>query len=301
MKKSDSFIMLIVALLSVVSSVSVRAQRRVTPIDNPELKSVVATRTTSPTDSAGISRPDGVVEQTDTEGRIILVDTVTGHEYTDTILLRSPKRIYPTFYAVSVGVNVWDAAARAFGADYGLGSVWAEMSFHNWLNPYIEVGLGSADHTPRDESFRYKSSVAPFFKIGMNYNFLYNSNPHYSVYAGVRLGFSSFSYRIEDGSTSSGYWDMTEPVNVPRQSTSAVYAEGLAGVRVYIFSDIYLGWEIKFHTLLSDKAMPYGKPWYIPGYGTRGSTFAASFSISYQIPLHKKKAAETLPGADPQP
>ena len=147
--KVNRIIIQVVAVLSALLPVTLLAQRRVTPIENPELKSVVVSRPTSPADSVAGSRPAGVVEQTDMQGRIVLVDTVSGQEYTDTIQLQSPKRIYPTFYAVSAGVNVWDAAARAFGADYGLGSVWAELSFHNWLNPYVEVGIGSADHTPR--------------------------------------------------------------------------------------------------------------------------------------------------------
>lgn len=283
-------------------AVTAMAQRKITPVDNPQLKGIVTAKPeTADGDEAKPKRPESVVEQTDLQGRIVLVDTVTGREYTDTVLLDSPKRIYPTLHAVSVGVNVWDIAARAFGNDYGLVSVWAELSLHNWLKPYVEFGVGSADHMARDDAFRYKSSTAPFFKVGMNYNFLYNSNPHYSVYAGVRLGYTSFSYEITEGSTSSGYWDETMPVNVPRQSTSALYFEGLAGVRVYIAANIYLGWEVKYHSMLHQKSMLYGNPWYIPGYGTRGSTFAASFSVSYTLPLHKEKSDRLPPGAEPAP
>jgi hypothetical protein len=230
---------------------------------------------------------------------VVLVDTVTGREYHDSLAVEKPRYVYPRLYGVTVGANFWDIASRLLGADYGLGSVWAELSFHNRFNPYVEVGFGSADHMARDDAFQYKSSVAPFFKLGINYNFLFNSDPRYSVYVGVRGGFSSFSYEIVNGSTSNSYWDETVSVNVPSQSTSAIYGEYLAGVRVNICSNLYLGWEVKFHSVFKEKQADYGRPWYIPGYGTRGSTFAATFSVSYRLPLNKHRSA--MRGSDNKP
>lgn len=277
------------------------AQRRVTPVEDPQAKAKTSTAVVTATDSVGntvAARPASVIEQTDLQGRRILVDTISGREYRDTILTQAPKLIYPRFDAVTIGVNFYDAIARAVWTDYGLFSVWGELSIHNWFKPMVEFGLGSADYMPKDESYRYRSPVAPFFKVGLNYNFLYNSDPAYSVYLGVRYGISSFRYSVGEGTANSGYWQEQMPVEVPSQRATAGYFEGLVGLRVGLWKGISLGWEIKMHAIVHKGTHRGGNPWYVPGYGVTGTPFMASFSISYTLPLHRRPAPATTPAAE---
>ena len=123
----------------------------------------------------------------------------------------------------------------------GVGGVWAELGIHNWFKPIVEFGLGMADYMPKDESYRYKSGMAPYFKIGLNYNFLYNSTPDYSVYLGLRYGISSFSYRIEDVTAINGYWDESTTLSVPSQHATAGYFEFLLDY-VSRYGVIYIPW-----------------------------------------------------------
>lgn len=296
-RRNKRFARLIAALLAVVVCViSATAQRRITPVQTPDpttQKTNVEPETkpdTQLTDENGnplAPRPASVVEQRDMEGRIVLIDTISGREYRDTILTVAPKLVYPRFQSVTVGLNVWDLAARAFGQAHGLASVWAELSLHNWIKPFVEVGVGSADYTPKDESYHYRSSLAPFFKLGVNYNFLYNSDPRYSVYVGLRYGLTNFSYNVDNVALESGYWDESLTLNVPSQRLTAGYAEALFGLRVQILSNISLGWEVKWHQIMHESTLKYGRPWYIPGYGTRSMGFGATFSVSYTLPLSK--------------
>ena len=55
----------------------------------------------------------------------------------------------------------------------------AEVSLHNRYKPVFELGLGMADHKPSGNNYTYKSPMSLFMRIGMNYNFLYNSSPDY--------------------------------------------------------------------------------------------------------------------------
>ena len=208
--------------------------------------------------------------------------------------MKAPPTVYPRFTAVSVGVNVWDALARLTGQQYGVGGVWAELSIHNWFKPIVEFGFGMADYMPKDESYRYKSGMAPYFKIGLNYNFLYNSTPDYSVYLGLRYGISSFSYRIEDVTAVNGYWDESTTLSVPSQHATAGYFEFLFGLRVQIWRNISLGWELRVHKLLHQGTHLYGDPWYIPGFGTDGSLFSGAFSVSYTLPLQRTSKKSTI-------
>lgn len=268
-----------------MAAVTTVAQRRITPIANPDNKT---TATELPVLKPGETapRPASVVETHDIDGHVVLVDTISGKEYHDSVATKSKAKIYPRLTSVSIGVNVFDAMARVFGQQYGVGGAWAELSIHNWLKPYAEVGLGMADYLPNDENYRYKSDIAPYFKLGLNYNFMYNSIPDYSAYIGLRYGISSFSYRVEDVVSTNGYWDETTSLSVPSQHATVGYFEFLVGIRVNIWRNISLGWEARMHKVLHQGTHTMGDPWYIPGYGTKGSLFSAAFSVSYTLPLN---------------
>ena len=57
---------------------------------------------------------------------------------------------------------------------------------------------------------------------------------------------------------------------------------------------ISAGWTIKYSSLLHCSTSANGKPWYIPGFGTRGTSLGGSFSISYTLPLNKAKTPEVI-------
>lgn len=275
--------------LAAMLAVAAAAQRRITPVANPENRrpevETPVVKELKPGETP--PRPASVIEQRDVEGRVVLVDTVTGKEYHDSIPTKQPRTVYPRLHAVTMGVNLWDGLARIAGQDYGVGGVWAELSLYNWLKPYVELGLGTADYKPKDESYHYKSALAPYFKLGLNYNFLYRSETDYSAYAGLRYGFSSFSYEVVDVAARNSYWGETTALSVPSQDASVGYLEVLFGLRVRIWRDISLGWEIRMHRVLHQGAHQHGDPWYVPGYGTDGSTFSGAFSISYTLPLSR--------------
>lgn len=73
----------IILLLSLVA-LTVTAQRRVTPVENPDNKSKNSNENTKVTKPG--ERPASVIEMQDMEGHTILVDTILGVEYHDTIL-----------------------------------------------------------------------------------------------------------------------------------------------------------------------------------------------------------------------
>ncbi|MCM1520507.1 MAG: DUF6048 family protein [Lachnoclostridium sp.] len=266
------------AILLLTCSLTAFTQRRVTPVGTPVGISSGRERTDSMTN---------VVSRVDLNGNTILVDTVTGQEYNDSTLLPPPPRmIYPLMHSVIAGVNLWDGAMRLLGQKYGVGSVWAALSLHNRYMPYFEVGLSSADDTPDGSNFTYKSPLAPFFKIGANYNFLYNSTPDYQIYAGLRYGFTPFKYSIDNVTVDEGYWNDPSHFSIATQSATAGYLEFVLGIKVKIVKQFSVGWHVGFHKILHESAAPYGKPMVIPGYGKRGATLTAGLSIIYTIPLN---------------
>lgn len=285
MKKS----LLACLLAFMVSSSALLAQRRITPVPvkpgtsgTPEKKDDTFNRT-------------NVISQTDAEGNTIFIDTLSGQEVPDTTILPKVKKMeFPLLYGLNFGVDIWDPVMRILGQHYGLASVWAELNLHNRYLPIVEFGFGQANDTPDGMNFTYKSNLAPFFKIGANYNAFYNSNPNYQLNVGIRYGFSPFSYSITDVTVDEGYWGDPAHFSIPSQSATVGFFELVAGVKVKIFGPISMGWMVRYHSIIHESKNTYGQPMYIPGYGKRGSSITGSFSIIYTLPLNRKKVEKVI-------
>lgn len=293
--RQKPIILSVLAAVVLTAVLPAAARRRMTPVDTPATTTVQAVNETA-SDTARINakRRANSVSYVNDKGITVFVDTITGDEWLmdSTVLNRVPKMEVPLFHAVSVGLNIWDPVMRAFGQDYGVADAWVELSLHNRYKPIIEVGLGTAHHKPEGMNYTYRSPLSVYFRIGANYNFLFNSNPDYSIFAGLRYGFSPFSYAVDDVTLDSPYWGETAHFNIPSQHATVGWGEVTAGVRVKLWGPISAGWTVKYQGLLHQSKTTYGKPWYIPGFGSRGSNVSGSFSIIYTFGLtHLNKAA----------
>lgn len=285
-------ISLLIAVIATV--ITATGQRRVTPVNNSATATQHINENKANGDSIDRSR---LVEMTDSHGNTILVDTITGTEFVDTTVVenRVPKMIYPLLHSASVSFDLFTPATRAFGAKYGLGEMAAEVNFHNRYIPVVEFGLGQANSTPDDNNYSYRTPVAPFFRLGMNYNFLYQSNPDYLIMIGFRYGFTPFKFEITDITQQPGYWNEPLSYGIPSQNVTAGYFQILLALRVKVWENISLGWSVRYQSLLHDTDTPYGNAWYIPGFGPRNRSINATFAISYTIPLTRfnKPSANT--------
>lgn len=194
---------------------------------------------------------------------------------------------YPKLTELSLGLNFGDLLMMAFGQKYTSIDLSATLNMWNRFQPVLVVGLGRAKDTPQDMNFTYTGKLSPYFKLGANYNFLFKNEPRYQLYAGVRLGYTTFKYDITDVNINNPYWGETG-INYEMRgvNSNALWGEFLAGLKVGLFSNFALGWEVKFHGMFKEKKNGNGKPWYIPGYGTRNGNWAFGISLYYTIPLN---------------
>lgn len=276
-----------------------QAQRRVTPVNTP------ATRTQPKNDARADSaralqqRRDRSIHFHDENGNVIMVDTLTGVEWTDSTLLpRAPRMKYPLLHSITVGANLSDPLLRAFGTHYGGGEVSVAVSLHNRYVPVFEAGFGSAHKTPDHGNFTYRSGAAPYFRLGIDYNFLYNSNPDYQFYAGLRYGFSPFHFQIDDITVENNYWNENISTAIPSASVTAGWFEFCLGLRVRVAGPVSLGWTAKFHSIMHRTHPAAGDAWYIPGFGTATSKVGASFSIYYTLPYPRHRKNVSSPNDD---
>lgn len=235
-------------------------------------------------------RPESVIETTDDLGNTFLLDTLSGNEWVDSMALAQPKaigNIYPLLDAVNIGVDIWPALNRAFGQQQGLFGLWARLSFHNRFFAVVETGLSNANSRPEAMNYTYKSPIAPYFKVGMDYNFFYNSDSRYQVYLLLRYGIARFSYSLSDVTVNNGYWGTTSEPIFPSQTTTNGFIQIGAGIHVNIWGPLAIGWNFKYQRVVHHSAETYGAPWSVPGMGLRNSELGISLSLIYTIPLHK--------------
>lgn len=257
------------------------AQRRVSPVENkPKAISTIEQKKAA----------EKLLKNKKYRHSIVYGDSIV----TDSAALNDTvKKVnvkYPLFHSVTIGVNVWDLALRALGQSYGGSDVSAELNLFNRIMPVVEFGMGSANNSPKEGNFTYKGKMSMYGKIGVNYNFLFNGNPDYILYAGLRFGYSNFKYDISNITINSGYWGETSNIDILDQKSYATWGEALLGLRVKIYKDFSMGWAFRYHSIFKYKKNPNSNPWYIPGFGPRTQSITASFTLSYTIPIkHKEK------------
>lgn len=211
----------------------------------------------------------------------------------DTVAKVKSGPVYPLLQSVSIGANFFDGIMQLAGQKHASYDLWASLSLHNWFEPVVELGIGIADNRPEEGNFRYKGKPSFYGKVGINYNFLYKSNPDYQVYLGLRGGFSSFRYDITDITINSSYWDQTNRFSLTNQKGHALYGEVLAGIKVKIWNRLSMGWNVRFKIKGKVKGGTNSNPWFIPGYSTN-SSLGATFSLIYTLPLSKGKTIKEL-------
>lgn len=257
-----------------------------------------------PADSVNLQNVDAILEVRRERGHITQVDVdrqrpqqPTLHYYDkhgqplpqpvlflteeqDTVV--SPRSPYPLYNGIVAGVDFFEPLCQLAGQSYASAGVNVAVSLHNWFFPTIEAGLGWASHKPDGANYHYKAKPSPYFKVGLNYNFLYKSKPDYQVFLGLRAGYSSTSYSISDITVENSYWHQTLHPDIPNQKAHALFGEALVGIKVKIVSKFSLGWRGRYRFMFKHSYGSQSDPWFFPGYGA-DSPVAAEFTAYWDF------------------
>lgn len=187
------------------------------------------------------------------------------------------------FYrGTSLGVEIAGIASNLLGSDIFNTEIQAQCNLLNRYLPVIEVGYGKADAINDGTDIHYKTS-SPYFRIGMDYNFMHKK-PYLPgmLLGGLRYGFSSFKYDVEGPTmTDPNYGGVIEvPFSYLGQKCTAHWVEAVVGLKVRIFKGFCMGWSARYKKKFSLTKNENTEPWYVPGFGKRSSS---SFNISYHL------------------
>jgi len=175
-------------------------------------------------------------------------------------------------------------------SDYGGFQIDFSLNIKKTFFPTFEIGYGICNHKDGYTLVKYKTS-APFFKIGLDYNILKDKTQSNRMFVGCRYGFSNFKFNISGQEIVDPIWKYSEPFDYKNINTTTHWVELLAGVRVKIWRNIYMGWSIRYKKHISSSSNTFAEPYYIPGYGstTNSSSWGGSYSIIYDLKFSRKR------------
>lgn len=188
------------------------------------------------------------------------------------------------FKGIALSVDLFGPGAYIFGSDFFSSEIAVEANFSNRFFPIVEIGYGQTNTTDEDSQFHYKTA-APYFRIGMNYNVQYKRQRPDHIYAGIRLGFTSFKYDVNGPEMKDPVWEDKIPFEYNNINSHALWGEILFGIKAQIYKNFHMGWSLRYRINGYVKKGINSEPWYIPGFGSNSSTkFSASYNLIYQIP-----------------
>ena len=161
--------------------------------------------------------------------------------------------------------------------------------------PIVELGEEEVDFK---NSLITQTANGQYMRIGCDIN-MRNYVKDFSnnlIFFGFRYGIGNVNYSINNYTIADSIYG-NQQGSIGNTHTYAQWIEALAGVRVEIIKNIFLGWSIRGKLLLSNpqnnvssnhNISPYIIPGY--GYGINSMNVGVSYSIFYQIPLMRMKS-----------
>lgn len=271
--KHQIAISLLLAVLGCAWCMAQDGGRRITPV-KPGTNTVLSPK-------KGTS--DEVIQQ------YLMGDTASAAATEQRDSLKKVYPHYPLLTDVTFGVNILDPLLALFGQKYGGVDVNATLNLWNRVQPVLDLGVGWAKYTPDEHEFTYRGKLSPYVRFGVNYNFLYKSDPAYKVFLGVRGGYSFFNYEITDVKYDNSYWGESGKFDITGQKSHALWGEFLVGLNVRLWRNVSAGWQAKYHRLFNHKSNANSEPWYIPGFGPHTGNLAVTFNVCYTLPMSKDK------------
>lgn len=197
-------------------------------------------------------------------------------------------------YGIRVGIDLFKLSRSFYEKDYKGLEIVGDYRFAK--NYYLAGELGNENKTVDDEQLNF-TTKGTYFKVGFNYNAYENwLDMENVIYIGLRYGVSTFSQTLNNYSIyNRDHYFGDEPKIVSGEKyngLTAQWGEFVAGVNAKVFNNIYVGFNVQFKKLFSNKKPDNFDNLYIPGFHrTYDGDFGVGFNytVSYFIPIYKTK------------
>ena len=211
---------------------------------------------------------------------------------TSSLMAREHKEVIPKaplFCGAAVFGDLSGPVMLAVGSKFSQLEVGARLNFRDHYFPLCELGIGESTREGQEQNNRFHTR-APYFRVGMDYNFNRKHNGN-RLMGGIRYGFTSFKYDFQNPDFQDPIWGGSQKgLDLRGQQGRAQWLEFTVGCETKIWSFIRLGWNLRFKARLHQKKSEFGEPYYIPGFGKNGSsTFGGTVNLIFDVGRTSKK------------
>jgi len=200
--------------------------------------------------------------------------------------------VYKDSYGVRVGIDLYNPISTFIDdnrkglelvGDYRLSKKW-----------YVAAELGYIENT-RSQDFINFTTNGQYIKAGVDYNAYENwLDMENLIYIGFRYGYSTFSQTLNTAEIASSLLDEPLSLETPRNydGLNAQWAEVVIGIKAEVLPNVFLGFSFSGKKMISTKEPDNFKNLFVPGFNRvflNDSGFGLNYTISYLIPIYKKK------------
>ncbi|TDD94119.1 DUF6048 family protein [Flavobacterium cellulosilyticum] len=198
-------------------------------------------------------------------------------------------------YGVRVGVDLYKLTRGFYDSNYK--GVELVGDYRLTKNYYLAAELGNENKTTVDSRLT-STAKGTYIKAGFDYNGYENwLNMENIISIGLRYGMSTFNQQLDSFKiyNPNPYWGELPsiPSGEKYSGLTAGWIEVVAGLKVKVINNIFVGFSLRMNTLLFNKQPDNFENLYIPGFNrTYAGNFGAGFNytVTYFVPLYKKKA-----------
>lgn len=218
--------------------------------------------------------------------------------------------VYKEAYGLRLGIDLSRPTITFFEPEYTGFEIVGDYRITQ--NLYLAAELGNEKRDRQEDLYNFTTSGS-YFKFGLDYNTYGNWNDELNlIYIGGRLAYSNFNQTLNNFQIydSNRYWNPDDYVSGSTEARaftglSAVWLEFVLGVKAELFANIYLGGSVRLGAYITNKEPENFRNLFIPGFNkvTDDARFGIgyNFSLSYFIPLYKKRKAPKVKKVALQP
>ena len=197
-------------------------------------------------------------------------------------VLKPATKKEPFWTGCSVGYDLC-GTVMALATPYGQYEGMFRLNLKNRFFPTAELGLGISNHTDDTSNIKYKTA-SPYFRLGVDYNFLKDPHSGNRLFGGVRFAYTSYKFDLSAPDLKDPIYGTTVPFNLSDIKGNMLWSEVVFGVEAKIWKFFHVGWSVRYKLRLHEGKTAVDNAWYVPGFGRYGSNgLGGSFNVVFDI------------------
>lgn len=188
----------------------------------------------------------------------------------------------PLFGGIAVGADLVGFAMKGMGLKYANIEVSGRLNFKEKYFPIVELGIGDCTREGGENTNKF-STTAPYYRIGMDYNFNKKVNGN-RFFGGLRYAFTTYDFDFLNPDFADPVYGTSTPIAFQDLHAKKQWVEVCLGVECKLWSIVRMGWSLRYKVSVKNVNPVYGNAWYAPGFGKNDtSTWGGTVNLMFDI------------------